>query len=147
MLEWYLWTVAWMRQRLVTWTTCVRNCAQNMFRPASNPLANLACATGSNATRPCAGSLTVSQPTTRMSCYFAPAKTRPARNVVGRPSFPAALMKAWKSPAALRREGSARLTTSASKGRFIVHWLPLNVMLQKLCSWFPTPNSRLRVNL
>lgn len=113
MLAWQLWIAAWMQPRLAMWMTCARSSAQNTCQLVSNPPPSRACATGLNAIRLCAGSLTASPPTTRTNCSSAPVRTRHAQSVEGRLLYPVALMKAWKNPAAFHRCGSAMLTTCA----------------------------------
>lgn len=115
MLAWQPSIAAWMQPRLATLTTCARSCAQNMSPLVSNPRPNPACATGPNATRPCAGSSTAFLPTTHTSCSSVPARTPRVQSVGDRPLCPAARMKAWKSPAASRRWESATLTMSAGR--------------------------------
>jgi len=113
MLAWQLWIAAWMRPRLAMWMICARSSAQNMSQLASNPRPSPACAIGINATRLCAGSSTASPPITRTSCSSAPVRTQHAQSVGGRLLYPAAPMKAWKSPTALHRWGSATRTMCA----------------------------------
>lgn len=103
MLAWRPSIAAWMQPRLATWTTCARSFAQNMFQLVSNSLPNQACATGQNAIRPCAGSLTGFLQTTHTSCSSAPAQTQHAQSVGGRPLYPAVPMKVWTNRTALHR--------------------------------------------
>lgn len=117
MLAWQLWIAAWMQPRLAMWTTCARSSAQNMSRLVSNPLPSQACATGPNAIRPCAGSLTVFLLIIHMSCSSAHVRTQPVQSVEGRPLCPAARMKRWINPTALHRWGSAKLTMCAGRNR------------------------------
>lgn len=103
MLAWQLWIAAWMQLRLAMWMTCARGCALNTFQLASNPLPNPVCATGLNATRPCAGFSTGYLPTTRTDCSSAPVRTLRARSVEDRPLCQAVPMKVGKNLVVLHR--------------------------------------------